>query len=462
MSDYFKNLYSGKLTFSIKDQKIKQMIKGDENITVADYINKFDVDQNILKSDAFLMLKLDKLLDHKINTLSGGELQKLLCWVTCAKKADVYIFDEPSNFLDIKQRMEIVQIIKYVCSHDTYVLIVEHDLSMLDYASDEVNIVYGKGAAYGIISTSMGLSTGLNNYMEGELKDQNIRFRTEPFNLKSYSEVASNSIQKKSNDLTNCLTYESTILEYPDFKLTVPQGLINLNGSINVILGENGIGKTTFMNYISSNTDLGISYKTQHVNIKQYMNSDGTFPTVQELLYNNINSEYLNPVFQTNVLKILDIKSIEDKHINELSGGELQKVTICYTLGTPANIYLLDEPSSNLDIENRLRCITAIKKFADNSNKCIFIIEHDIMMAVALSQEINSKILFIKKEQNKDNIKNCEISEPLDFSTGINLFLKELGITMRISGGGRPRINKYGSRLDTEQKNKGIYYGNVI
>jgi ATP-binding cassette, sub-family E, member 1 len=459
MGDYFKKLYSKKLVFSIKDQKIKQMIKGYENMTVSDYMDEFNINCDLKMLEASRILKLDQLLDNKMGLLSGGELQRFLCWMTCAKVADVYIFDEPSNFLDIKQRMEIAQLIKDKRSHDTYVLIIEHDLSMLDYISDEVNILYGKGGAFGIISDSMSLSHGLNNYMDGELQGQNIRFRTEAFNLKPCDDIVISTdveIEKNKLDLKNNLMYEQNIVEYPNFKLNIPQGAIKLNGSINIILGENGVGKTTFMDYISSKTDLGISYKTQHVNMKKFINSDGTFPTVKELFYNNIQHEYLNPVFKTNVLNILDIESLEDKYINELSGGELQKVTICYTLGTPANIYLLDEPSSNLDIENRLRCIKAIKKFASSSNKCMFIIEHDIMMAVALSQEVNSKILFIKQEQAET--KNCTISEPLDFAIGINSFLKELGITMRISGHNRPRINKVGSQMDTKQKNDGVYY----
>jgi ATP-binding cassette subfamily E protein 1 len=463
IGDYFKKLYSGKLVFSIKDQKIKQMIKGYENMTICDYIKEFNINCDLKMLEASSILNIDKLLGNKINTLSGGELQRFLCWITCAKKADVYIFDEPSNFLDVKQRMEIAHLIKNLSSHDTYVLVIEHDLSMLDYISDEVNILYGKGGAFGIISDSSSLSQGLNNYMEGELQGQNIRFRTEAFNLQSYSEiVSSKDIKDNKSNFINSLIYEKNVIQYSNFKLNIPQGSIKLNGSINIILGENGTGKTTFMNYISTKTDLGISYKTQHTNIKQFINNDGTFPTVKELFYNNIRNEYLNPIFKTNVLDTLDIKSLEDKHVNKLSGGELQKVSICYTLGTPANIYLLDEPSSNLDIENRLRCINTIKKFANNSNKCIFIIEHDIMMAVALSQEINSKILFIKKKSTVDEInnfiKNCEISEPLNFNIGINSFLREIGITMRVSGHGRPRINKVGSQMDTTQKNERIYY----
>jgi len=133
---------------------------------------------------------------------------------------------------------------------------------------------------------------------------------------------------------------------------------------------------------------------------------------------------------------------------------------ICSTLGKPANIYLLDEPSSNLDIESRLQCIKAIKKFANNSNKCLFVIEHDIMMCVALSQELNSKILLVTKNK-KDNceVKKCIISHPLNFKEGINAFLKEMNITMRISGHNRPRINKPNSQTDREQKKNNTYYG---
>jgi ATP-binding cassette subfamily E protein 1 len=58
-----------------------------------------------------------------------------------------------------------------------------------------------------------------------------------------------------------------------------------------------------------------------------------------------------------------------------------------------------------------------------------------------------------------NGIKNCSVSEPLDFSQGINGFLQLMGITMRISGHNRPRINKFNSQLDQEQKKSGKYYG---
>jgi ATP-binding cassette, sub-family E, member 1 len=461
MVNYFNDLYSGKLIFSIKEQKIKYMINKFENMTVKEYLEYKNINQENNYIESFNNLKLDKVLNNKICTLSGGELQRLLCWITCNIKADVYIFDEPSNFLDIKQRIEIAKLIKNLNNPNNYIIVIDHDLSMLDYISDEVNILHGKSGAFGIISNSMTLANGLNDYMDGYISSQNIRFRDHSFNLRSNNEIMNIDTHNIKNEKNiHDLIYENKIIEFSNFKLNIVSGIIKLDGSINVILGENGVGKTTFMNYIASHKDLGISYKKQHINLEDFINNDGTYPTVKELLYNNIKNEYINPVFQTNVINVLDIKSLECKLISELSGGELQKVNICYTLGKPANIYLLDEPSSNLDIENRLKCITAIKKFSNNSNKCLFVIEHDIMIAVSLSQEINSKILLIKEINTINNIKNCEISIPLTFNEGINLFLQEIGITMRLSGHNRPRINKHNSQMDKEQKKNGVYYGN--
>ena len=119
----------------------------------------------------------------------------------------------------------------------------------------------------------------------------------------------------------------------------------------------------------------------------------------------------------------------------------------------------MDEPSANLDIEKRLKITKVIKKFIINYNKSAYIIEHDIMMSVAFAQEVGSNILIVKQDSWTNGIKYCSVSEPMDFSTGINGFLKLMGITMRISGHNRPRINKFNSQLDQEQKKNGKYYG---
>ncbi len=440
LQDYFNNLYKKKLTFSIKQQKIKKYI---QNITVSEFI------KNIPINDSFYSLEINKILEKHLHILSGGELQRLICWKTASIKADVYIFDEPSNFLDIKQRLEISKLITSLKDNNKYVLVIEHDLSMLDYIADELYIIYGKPSAYGIVSVPLTPLEGINMYLNGYIPTENIRFREEEFNLKPV-----NDIPNTENIITtNSINFSSTKIKYHQFELKIPSGIINLE-SINVILGENGTGKTTFINWLTQNLEIGISIKEQTPDISQFKNL-----TVETYLQNIIGIKLVEPSFQTDVVKPLNINKILNRKMIELSGGELQKVLIVSCLGKKASIYLLDEPSANLDIENRLNVIKAIKKFIINNKKCCFIIEHDIMMSVSFAQEQNSKIILVSKESETDNNKVCIVSEPMNFNSGINTFLQQLNITMRLSTHNRPRINKYNSRLDNEQKKSGIYYG---
>ena len=471
MMNYFNDLYANRLVFSVKPQKIKQMLQGyNPTTTVEEYIHscKISADNN----PTFIELNLASLYKNPIASLSGGELQRLLCWVTVTKPATVYIFDEPSNFLDVKQRLIVAKMIRSLVSVHTYVLIVDHDMSMLDFISDEINILYGVPGAYGIVSNPLSASNGINEYLDGFLSSQNIRFRDEPFQLApSHMTISTNTVPLNTVPLVQSETLMTHTVCYPGFVLHIPLANLTLNSSLYLILGENGVGKTTFLNTIASSMNKIVSYKTQHTNIRKYMHIGGMYPTVLELFYSFIRLSYLEPTFQTNIVKILNIKSLESRRLNELSGGELQRVMLCFTLGTSADIYLLDEPSSNLDIESRLACIHAIKRFSymnsfsTDNLKSIFIIEHDIMMAVAWAQEPNSSILLVSKDINlKDDIKDklCHVSNPMNFKDGINAFLQSMEISMRISEhNSRPRINKLNSQMDKHQKNIGNYYGNT-
>jgi ATP-binding cassette subfamily E protein 1 len=436
MLNYFKKLCKHELTFSIKTQKIKhhriQFLTVDEYIT-----NKYlEIDE------MFRRLELYPLLNTQMSNLSGGELQRLLCWCTAACKASVYIFDEPSNFLDVKQRLLISEMIRNLCSINTYVLTVEHDLSLTDYMSDNIHIMYGQPTIYGIVNDNMTCSHAINEYLDGYIKNANMRIREMPFNL---SVPTSECIPSYNHSIV----YTGTTIEYNNFRLIIPELHVALGSAINVILGENGVGKSTLLNYISDNTNLTVSFKEQHNNIDGYKDIN-----VIEFLHN---ATFHDPQFQSIVVKPLNIELLKGKILRQLSGGELQKVMICKILSEPANAFLLDEPSANLDIENRLTIIKVIKRFATNYKKCIYVIEHDIMMAVSLAQEPISKIIFIKKDMN-ENTKICTVHDGQSFLIGINAFLKEMNITMRIGEHNRPRINKQGSQLDMEQKSNNRYY----
>jgi len=173
MFEYLKNLYMDNIKIAIKRQDINTFQNPNELI------------KNLINDTLATELELMHLLDKKINTLSGGELQRLMCGITMMTKADVYIFDEPSNFLDVKQRIIISKMIHKLSKHDNYVLVIDHDMLMLDYIVDDLHIVYGVPTAYGIVSNMMTTSEGLNQYTIGFIKAQNIRFRDEEYKLKT-------------------------------------------------------------------------------------------------------------------------------------------------------------------------------------------------------------------------------------------------------------------------------------
>ena len=68
-----------------------------------------------------------------------------LC-ATLLKEADVYFFDEPSSYLDIYERMRMVRIIQDLSAMGKRVLVVEHDLAILDVLCDLLHVVYGERA----------------------------------------------------------------------------------------------------------------------------------------------------------------------------------------------------------------------------------------------------------------------------------------------------------------------------
>ncbi len=445
--DYLKLLYEDKLKVAIKPQKIKQS----SDLTVREFISHIEDEKEILED-----LELTHLIDTKVKTLSGGETQRLLCYITLRSDADVYVFDEPSNYLDIKQRLTISRLIRDLVRFDRYVIVIDHDMSMLDLVADELLILYGKPSAYGIVSNPISTMEGINIYLDGYIKSENVRFRQEAFSLKTTMEMDSIQMKQIEDMSASVVEYSPATIDYDKYKLVIPQDKINLNSSINVLMAENGCGKTTFIKYIAKTLDIPISYKEQTLNIRKYA-KNGSYPTVRELLYDNIHLAYTDAKFITEVVRPLNIADIEDRQLDKLSGGELQRVLIVLCLGTPASIYLIDEPSANLDIENRLTVIKVIKRHIINNNKCAFIIEHDITMAISFAQEYTSRVLLIDKKY-EDETRVCTVSPYLGFKEGITRFLKSLDITMRIAEHNRPRFNKYNSQLDKEQKLTDNYY----
>jgi ATP-binding cassette subfamily E protein 1 len=120
-----------------------------------------------------------------VQHLSGGELQRFIIGLTCVQKVNIYMFDEPSSYLDVKQRLNAARMIRMLATHNNYVIVVEHDLSVLDYLSDFVCCLYGNPGAYGVVTLPYSVREGINVFLAGFIPTENLRFRDFELNFRT-------------------------------------------------------------------------------------------------------------------------------------------------------------------------------------------------------------------------------------------------------------------------------------
>ena len=396
-------------------------------------------------------LDLENVLERDVSSLSGGELQRFAIAVACSLKADVYMFDEPSSYLDVKQRLMAAKAIRSLLNPSVFVIVVEHDLSVLDYLSDFVCVLYGVPSVYGVVTMPFSVREGINIFLDGFLPTENMRFREESLTFRMMETLE----ERPEVDIMRRYEYPvmNKSFDNGSFKLNIESGQFT-DSEIIVMLGENGTGKTTFIRMLAGiehpdNDDvelpsLNVSYKPQKLFGK-------TEQTVRDVFLEKIREMYLHPQFQTDVIKPLRLDDIIDQPVCNLSGGELQRVAITLCLGKPADIYLIDEPSAYLDSEQRIIAAKVIKRFILHAKKTAFVVEHDFIMATYLADRV---IVF----EGTPAVKSLACS-PQSLLSGMNRFLKNLGITFRRDPTNfRPRINKAESVKDKEQKASGDYF----
>lgn len=432
---FFEDLEKGEIAVSYKPQQVELIPKTTKG-TVEELLKKVDQKGELDKIVKELHLK--EVLASSIDKISGGELQRVAIAATVLKKANLYIFDEPTSYLDIKQRINVSRFIRDLVKEDVGVLLVEHDLIILDYMTDLVNITYGKESCYGIFSGVKPTKAGINVYLSGFLKEENVRFRDSKIKFAEKPPLK----KVKGVELTS---WEGIGKKLGKFTLEAHNGAIYKKDIIGV-LGENGTGKTTFVKILadilkadkgSTKTKVSVSYKPQYIEASDKLVAEVLAPAFQK--YEN---QLINP---------LKIAPLSLRKVNELSGGELQRVAIIACLQEDADLYLLDEPSAYLDAEQRLIISKVMRDFMELKGKTAMIVDHDLLFI----DYISNKIMVV---EGTPAIKGL-VKGPFDMEEGMNMFLKDLNTTLRRDHEtNRPRVNKLDSRLDREQKGKGSFY----
>ncbi|MGQ9513544.1 MAG: ribosome biogenesis/translation initiation ATPase RLI [Thermoproteota archaeon] len=440
-----EKVWSGKSKVVLKPQyvdRIPKVVKG----TVGELVERNDESGTgkLIASSLGLL----GLWDRSVSVLSGGELQRLAIAVACSKQADIFLFDEPSSFLDIEQRIVVCKAIRNLCKEGRTVVIVEHDLAMLDYVSDYVSIIYGQPGVYGIVSTTMSSRTGINTYLKGYIRSENVIFREEPIIFHEHPPPSSRGGPP-------LFSWEPAEIVLGDFSLTYDGGEVS-EGEVIGIIGPNGIGKTTFIRALAEKSapfffnrkksrNLVISYKPQYV-------SELFTGKVGELLSNSSGSEMGTILSQ--LIHSLKLNKLMDRDCESLSGGEIQAVAVAIALSKPADIYFLDEPCAYLDVEQRMAVVRAMRHLTEARGVSTFIVEHDV---VAIDFAADKLIVF-----DGEPGKHGHATSQLDMRRGMNLFLSGREITFRRDPEThRPRVNKLGSKADKAQKLIGEYYYSI-
>ncbi len=443
---FFEKVEKGEIKVSYKPQHVDLIPKAKKG-KVKDLLKKIDEKGKL--EEVAKELEIEDILDNDISKISGGELQRAAIAAAVLKKANLYIFDEPSSYLDIKQRINVSKFIRSLLDKDAAVMVVEHDLIIFDYMSDLAHIMYGSEDAYGSVSGLKPVKNAINIYLGGYLKEENIRFRGKKIKF----EARKPFFKKQKEEL---VSWSGVGKKLGKFSLSAEDGKIN-KGEVIGVLGENGIGKTTFVRILAGeikkdagaisgansagkgnlNENVKVSYKPQYLE-----SNDELVMVVLKDAVKKYTNQIINP---------LNIKPLFEKKLNELSGGELQKAAIAYCLGRDAELYLLDEPSAYLDVEQRLIVSRVIRDFVELENKSALIVDHDILFLDYLSD----KLMVFDGVPAKEGI----VKGPFSMEDGMNMFLKKLNITLRRDKESlMPRVNKLDSRLDREQKEKGKFY----
>jgi len=433
---FFEKLKGGEIKVAYKPQQVDLIPKTTKG-KVIDLLKRVDGKNEFRKISN--ELELNEILDNDISEISGGELQRVAIAATVLKEANLYIFDEPTSYLDIKQRIKISKFIKSLITEDNSVLAVEHDLIILDYIAELVHLMYGKEDCYGIVSGVKPVRNGINVYLSGYLKEENVRFRDSTIKFAEKPII----IKKHQKDIIT--SWKSVEKKLGNFELKAHDGIIRKDEIIG-ILGENGIGKTTFVKILAGvlkhdkgevSHKIKVSYKPQYLEV-----SDELVTDVLKTAFQKYENQIIHP---------LNIVPLSLKPLNELSGGELQRVAIAHCLQNDADLYLLDEPSAYLDSKQRLILSKVIRDFIEHKGASALIVDHDLLFIDYISDKL---IVFDGKPAISGNV-----TGPFEMEEGMNKFLKELGITLRRDPEtNRPRVNKLDSRLDREQKESGKYY----
>ncbi len=440
---HFESVLGG-AAVSIKPQQVYDVARAFDG-TGAELLAKYGGPERAGRVSG--QLGLEPALGRRTDQMSGGELQRLSVAVAASREADLYFFDEPSSYNDVFQRLAVARVIRSLAAEGKSVMVVEHDLTLLDYLSDHIDVLYGEPSAYGIASGVLSTKVGINVFLDGYLPSENVRFRD-----KAFAMDASASSADEFQEGSGVLSYPGFSKRHDGFELEVEAGTVH-RGEVVGMMGANSLGKTTMMKIMAGEQkpDSGGAPSKTSISYKpQYLRSDSE-AGVLAVLDSACGSQLEGSMEEEQIAVPLRVQKLYSRRVSQLSGGELQKVAITACLLRKADLYALDEPSAFLDVEDRIAVAKFVQKFARSFGKSALVIDHDLQ----LMDLVSDTVVVFEGEPGRRG----RAAAPAPKAEAMNRFLGSLGISFRRDERSmRPRVNKQDSRLDKEQKMAGNFY----
>ncbi|AJD31387.1 MULTISPECIES: ABC transporter ATP-binding protein [Clostridium] len=317
-------------------------------------------------------LKIDKLVNRNIFTMSGGEKQALAFASIYTVNPEIYVLDEPTANLDQKSIQILKTQLEKIKSLGKTIVIADHRLYYLADIIDRA-VYMDKGKIVRIFEREEFLA----------LKD-NERIKMGLRMIKNTVTKHSNYVVSNKADLViSGLSYsikKNPILKDISFSAN--------EGDVIGILGNNGTGKTTLMRCLAGliKENKGtVKLNGKCLNGKQrnkacYMiMQDVNHQLFSESVWNEctLSLEEIKEEVILDILKKFNLHIYKDNHPMALSGGQKQRLAIATGLLTDKKILIFDEPTSGLDYENMCVVSKMIKKLS-KENHIIFIVTHDM------------------------------------------------------------------------------------
>lgn len=322
---------------------------------------------------------IEKFLDKNLFYLSGGEKQKIAFAAACMLYPKILVLDEPTSNLDDIAIQELHDMIVKIKEQGVTIVIAEHRIAWITDVVDRY-YYFEQGQVTKVYSKDEFL-----HLSDDEILALGLRAK----DLSKYEKELENKYQNKTSnipfieiaDLEIGYNAKQVVKKLPEISL----GKSEIVG----LMGHNGIGKSTFAKTLSGlmkQIKGEIFIDGKKTTVKDRINH--TFLVMQDVNY-ELFSDSVKEEIQLGVdnleryeeiVEMLGLKEIEDKHPMSLSGGQKQRVVLAASMLSHKELIILDEPTSGLDRANMDK-VGKLLQDLKNQGKTILVITHDIELA---------------------------------------------------------------------------------